>query len=119
MSVVITGRRIQASERFMSASSLCGAYHDLRTVDELKMAVDHYLLSALKSRFQYGFLAERARDLDRHHRGNTGLDDEQVAATLAGLHRRGGHDYGLLLAQVELCVHQRAGPQHLVLVRHR
>ena len=57
-----------------------------------------------------------ARHRHRPHRGRRVLDDEDEIARLSDLNCDGGDSDGLLDAQRQLRVHQRAGPQHLVLV---
>src|SRR5262245_10682289 len=118
MRVVITGRRMQSSERPMSGLCFAGSDGNSGSVGELELTIGHDRLPLLQSRCDGGLSVDRAFDLDLPDRHRVVLDDEHERAGLADLDRGRGNADAWLGAERERGVHQRARPKELVLVRH-
>src|ERR1700732_5044843 len=91
-SVVMTGRRMQSSERDMSARPLLGiANLDLGALGKEKRSVDDDALAAVQSHGHDDFAVLRTAGRDRLHMGGAVDDREDVIAALADLHGRARH----------------------------
>ena len=117
-STVITGRRTKISAMFTTA---CAPLPTLTLVPgrEPQLADGDDLLARLQAARDDGVVALGARDLDvAQLDGHVGLDDVDVLAVRAVLHRRRRRDDGvLLLVQRQHDVDELPGPERLVGIR--
>ena len=87
MSVVITGRRMQTSEMFMSGFGLAAAYRHLGPVRQQKLAVGDHDVALLEAGFNDRHAVDGPLDLDRANGGGVVLHHEHECAGLAELQR--------------------------------
>ena len=118
MSVVITGRLMQAWEIF--TVTLPGSASDLDpgAVGQQKVAVGYDLFAAVETAFDDGFAAERPGYLYRSYNRGVVFHHEDEIALLADLHRSRRYHHRVFGSQRKLRGHKGAGPQQLILVRH-
>src|SRR5512132_2710857 len=87
ISVVSTGRRMQTSEMFMSATRDLGCAHvHGGTVRQQQLAFGHDGLAAVEPGSDHTFIADLTIDFHRLDLGGAVLDDEYERAGLADLH---------------------------------
>src|ERR1700681_3971806 len=103
ISVVMTGRRMQSSERVIaSGPGLVRPRFDPRPVGQQQLAIDHDVLVARQPLGDPGYALEGGVDLDVRNTCPAVLSHEHLIAVLAALHRhRRPHD-GVLGADNEL-----------------
>src|ERR1700681_1001266 len=119
ISVVMTGRRIQSSDRVIALGpGLVRPRLDPRPVGQQQLAVDHDILVARQPLGDHGYALESAVDLDRLNLGHAVLHHEHVVAVLAALYRHRRHHDGVLGADNELGRDQNPRPQGFALVVH-
>src|SRR5712691_10012231 len=117
MSVVRTGRRMQVSDIVMSRADLLALLHS-GSVRKEKLAVGYYHLPFGNPRLDDGYAVNRALHLDRTNGRHIVLHHEHEGTRLTELESGRRNGDRVLDSQGQLRAHERARPEHLVLVRH-
>src|SRR5229473_4308540 len=117
MSVVRTGRRMQVSDIVMSRADLLALRHS-GSVRKEKLAVGYYHLPFGNPRLDDGYAVNRALHLDRTNGRHIVLHHEHEGTRLTELESGRRNGDRVLDSQGQLRAHERARPEHLVLVRH-